>query len=818
LQDIKRFNDWFASRGWQPRPHQLQMLVHGLAGESALLISPTGGGKTLAGFLPTLVELAEPHDTTGIHTLYISPLKALAVDIARNLEAPIAEMNLPITVETRTGDTPHSRRQRQRIIPPDILITTPEQVSLMIADPTASHLLRSLRVVIIDELHSVVSNKRGVLLSLALTRLKSHAPRARFTGLSATVADPDALLAWLSPHTKLVLGTAGAPPDIRILASAERVPWSGHRAVYAIPEIYAEIKKAKMTLIFVNTRSQAEIIFQELWHANDDNLPIALHHGSLDVAQRRKVEAAMADNKLKAVVCTSTLDLGIDWGEVDFVVHVGAPKGSSRLLQRIGRANHRLDESSNAMLVPSNRFEVLECEAARHAAAEGAQDSEYPTVMKLDVLAQHILGCACAGPFDANVLYAEVISAFTYRKLARELFDQVLDYVATGGYALKAYERYAKLKRDPLGTYRLAHPLLAQRYKMNMGTIIGAEVLKLRLAGVRTRLGKRTVTGGRVLGELEEYFLSQLRLGDTFLFSGEVLRFEGLDEFGALATRAPGRDPMIPSYNGGKFPLSTYLAERVRGILADKSKQQHLPSQVKDWLNTQSWASALPRADQMLVETFPRADKHYLVCYPFEGRLAQQTMGMLLTRRLERWNAKPMGFVASEYALVIWGLSDISEMIVNDKLSLAELFDEDMLGDDLDAWLAESNLMKRTFRNCAIIAGLIERNFPGKEKTARQVTVNSDLLYDALRTHQPDHILLRAAWDDAAEGMIDVHRLGVMLKRIKNQILHKPLEQVSPLAVPVLLEIGRESIYGEAHDALLAEASDQLINEAMRLV
>ncbi len=814
----EKFKDWFAAKGWHPRPHQLQMLAHGLAGESALLISPTGGGKTLAGFLPTLVELADLHETNGIHTLYISPLKALAVDIARNLGAPIAEMNLPITVETRTGDTPHSRRQRQRIIPPDILITTPEQVSLLIADPTAAHLLRSLKAVIIDELHSVVSNKRGVLLSLALTRLKTHAPAARFTGLSATVADPAALLAWLAPQAKLVLGIAGAPPDIRILASAERVPWSGHSAVYAIPEIYAEIKKAKMSLIFVNTRSQAELVFQELWHANDDNLPIALHHGSLDVAQRRKVEAAMAENKLRAVVCTSTLDLGIDWGAVDFVVHVGAPKGSSRLLQRIGRANHRLDEASNAMLVPSNRFEVLECEAARHAAAEGAQDSEYPSVMKLDVLAQHILGCACAGPFEADQLYAEVISAFTYRKLVRELFDQALDYVATGGYALKAYERYAKLKRDIAGKYRLAHPLLAQRYKMNMGTIIGAEMLKLRIAGVRMRAGKRMVTGGRVLGELEEYFLSQLRLGDTFLFSGEVLRFEGLDEFGALATRAPGRDPMIPSYQGGKFPLSTYLAERVRGILADKAKQQHLPAQVKDWLNTQSWASVLPRANQMLVETFPRADKHYLVCYPFEGRLAQQTLGMLLTRRLERWGAKPMGFVASEYALVIWGLSNVSALVAAGKLSLAKLFDEDMLGDDLDAWLAESNLMKRTFRNCAIIAGLIERNYPGKEKTARQVTVNTDLLYDALRSHQPDHILLRAAWDDAAEGLIDVHRLGAMLKRIKNQIVHKALERVSPLAVPVLLEIGRESIYGEAHDALLAEAADDLISEATRLV
>ena len=816
------FTNWFASRGWAPRPHQLQMLVHGLKNESALLISPTGGGKTLAGFLPTLVDLEAPHKNDGIHTLYISPLKALAVDIARNLEAPIAEMKLQITVETRTGDTSFARRKRQRTNPPDILITTPEQVTLLIADPTAAQLLKNLRAVIIDELHSIVSSKRGVLLSLALSRLRSHSPHARFTGLSATVADPDALRGWLAPVNKppvpLVLGQAGAPPDIHILESAERVPWSGHQAVYAIPEIYAEIKKAKMSLVFVNTRSQAERVFQELWTANDDNLPIALHHGSLDVSQRRKVEAAMAENKLKAVVCTSTLDLGIDWGDVDLVIHVGAPKGSSRLLQRIGRANHRLDEASKAILVPSNRFEVLECEAARAAATENAQDTEYPMVMKLDVLAQHIMACACSGPFFADDLYNEIITAFTYRKLTRERFDQALDYVATGGYALKAYERYAKLKVDIGDKFRLAHPVLATRYKMNMGTIVAAEMLKVRLASIKNRTGKRIVTGGRVLGELEEYFLSQLAVGDTFLFSGEVLKFEGLDEYGALATRAHDRDPMIPSYAGGKFPLSTYLAERVRGILADKSKWQFLPHQVRDWLNTQSWASAIPNANQMLVETFPRANKHYLVCYPFEGRLAQQTLGMLLTRRLERWGAKPMGFVSSEYALVVWCMADASLMIKTGRISLAKLFDEDMLGDDLEAWLAESNLMKRSFRNCAIIAGLIERNFPGKEKTARQVTVNTDLIYDALRTHQPDHLLLRAAWDDAADGLIDIHRLAAMLKRIKNQILHKALDRVSPLSVPVMLEIGRESIYGEADDALLAEAADQLEAEATSLV
>ena len=816
------FQDWFATRGWSPRPHQLAVLEHTRRGENVLLISPTGGGKTLAGFLPSLAALSETAERRGIHTLYISPLKALAVDIARNLEAPVKEMGLPVSIETRTGDTPQHKRQRQRQNPPDILITTPEQVSLLVADPHAAHMLRDLRVVILDELHAIVTSKRGVLLSLALTRVAAHAPQARRIGLSATVADADALRAWLVPSAEapapLVLGHSGAAPNIRILKSVERVPWSGHSSLYAIPEIYEEIKAAKLTLVFVNTRSQAEMVFQSLWEANEDHLPIALHHGSLDVAQRRKVEAAMADGRLRAVVCTSTLDLGIDWGDVDRVIHVGAPKGSSRLLQRIGRSNHRLDEPSEALLVPSNRFEVLECAAALQAAKVNAQDTDYPAVHKFDVLAQHVMGRACAGPFHADQLYAEVTGAWTYRNLAREDFDKVIDYVATGGYALKAYERYAKLKPQADGALRLSHPRLVQAYKLNIGTIVEEEMLKVRLASVKKRLGKRVVTGGRVLGQLEERFLSQLALGDTFLFSGEVLRFEGLDEFGALATRAGGGDPMIPSYAGGKFPLSTYLAERVREMLADPRAWAALPPQVRDWLALQRFKSVVPKATQMLVETFPRAEKHYMVIYPFEGRLAHQTLGMLLTRRLERWGAQPLGFVASEYALVIWTVRDLSLLIDKGRIDLGRLFDEDMLGDDLEAWLAESNLMKRTFRNAAIIGGLIERRMPGKEKTGRQMTVNTDLIYDVLRSHQPDHILLRAAWDDAADGLIDVHRLGALLKRIRGPIVHRALDMVSPLAVPILLEIGRESIYGEGHDALLAEAANHLIDEAGGLV
>jgi ATP-dependent Lhr-like helicase len=823
------FAGWFASRGWRPRAHQLALLDTVSSGRDTLLIAPTGGGKTLAGFLPSLIDLAaqppKRAPARSIHTLYVSPLKALATDIARNLATPVAEMGLPVTLETRTGDTPQARRARQRLLPPDILLTTPEQIALMLSHRSAAELFGSLKCVILDELHALATSKRGDLLSLDLARLRTHSPELTSIGLSATVARPSELAAFLVPHkgqtatrlAEIVTAEGGVKADITILKSNADLPWAGHSARYALPEMYAAIKAHKMSLMFVNTRSQAEMLFHELWRYNDDNLPIALHHGSLDVGQRRKVEAAMVAGKLRAVVCTSTLDLGIDWGDVDLVINVGAPKGASRLSQRIGRANHRLDEPSKALLVPANRFEVMECQAALEAAEEGAQDTPPTRPGALDVLAQHILGMACAEPFDPDRLYREVTSAAPYQGLTREGFDQVLAFVATGGYALANYERYAKLKRTKEGAYRIAHPRIAQQYRLNVGTIVEAPMLRVRLARLKggARKSSTALAGGRVLGEVEEYFIEQLAPGDTFVFAGEILRFEDLREMDAIVTRAHAVDPKVPAYEGGKFPLSTYLADRVRHMLAERGAWSKLPDQVSDWLRLQADFSVVPSADEMLIETFPRGQRHYLVCYPFEGRLAHQSLGMLLTRRLERARAAPLGFVANEYALAIWGLNDMSEMVQDGRLDLARLFDEDMLGDDLDAWLAESNLMKRSFRVCAIISGLIERRHPGQEKSGRQMTVSSDLIYDVLRQHEPDHILLKAAFADAATGLIDIGRLGQFLKRIGGRIRHSALSHVSPLAVPVMLEIGRESVPGDVGDTLLRETAEELIAEAL---
>jgi ATP-dependent Lhr-like helicase len=464
-------------------------------------------------------------------------------------------------------------------------------------------------------------------------------------------------------------------------------------------------------------------------------------------------------------------------------------------VQRIGRANHRLTEPSKALLLPANRFEELECRAAVAALRAHELDGDRPRPGGLDVLAQHVMGMACAAPFTADDLYAEITNAAPYSALTRKDFDDVLRFVECGGYALQAYDRWRRLFRDSLGRYQVLSPRVAQRYRMNIGTIVEQPMLKVVLGR------------GRVLGEVEEYFAQGLLPGDTFVFSGELLRFHGIRETFVEASRATGGgQPKIPAYAGGRLPLTTHLASRVRQILADPREWRDLPPSVQEWLRLQQWRSILPEQDELLVETFPRGEHEYLVAYCFEGRNAHQTLGMLLTKRMERAGLKPLGFVATDYVLAIWSLEAAQ--------SIDALLDEDMLGDDLESWMADSSMLRRSFRNVAVIAGLIERSFPGADKTRRQVTVSSDLIYDVLRKHEPDHILLRATRADAATGLTDVKRLAEMLKRIKGRIAHRRLDQVSPLAVPVLLEIGREEVYGSALDTLLDSAAQALIAEA----
>lgn len=806
----QRFADWFASRGWAARTHQLEMVAKGRDGRHALLIAPTGGGKTLAGFLPSLIELSErppANSPRGVHTLYISPLKALAVDVERNLMAPIREMGLDIVAESRTGDTGVSRKQRQKVRPPDILLTTPEQLALLCAWEGARGLFEDLRCVILDEIHTLWPTKRGDLLALDLARLQALAPHMRRVGLSATVDDPDLIRDWMSPTARaadvdLVRGPPGPAPVVDTLISEGRVPWAGHTAEHAMAEVYDIIKRHRTTLVFVNTRFQAEFAFQELWKLNDDDLPIALHHGSLAAEQRRRVEAAMARGELKAVVCTSTLDLGIDWGDVDLVIQLAAPKGAARMVQRIGRANHRLDEPSKALFVPANRFEMLECQAAIEAIAENALDSEQPRVGALDVLAQHVMGCACSEPFDLVALYDEVRAAGPYRDLRWEDYEEVVDFVSTGGYALKTYDRFRRIVKGPDGLWRARNADTVRRHRMNVGAIVSPATLNVRIAG---RGGK----GGRKIGEVEEGYLEVLDPGDTFIFAGMTWKLVGVTGTDVLVSPAPNANPKMPSWGGSKFAISTFLAARVRRMMSDEARWRVLPDDVREWLEAQRDRSVIPGPDEMLLETFPHGKRFYMVVYAFDGRHAHTTLAMLLTRRLDRLGIGPLGFVCNDYALAIWALKPM------DRLDLDDLFAEDMLGDDLEAWMDESFMMKRSFKACALISGLIERRMPGAEKSGRQVTFSTDLIYDVLRRHQPDHLLLKCARADAATMTIDVARVGRLLQRVKGHIRHATLERLSPFAVPMFMEIGRERAPGGAAEMMLAEAAEDLIAEAM---
>ncbi len=786
----KLFTDWFAAKGWSPHPHQRALLE--AEARSTLLIAPTGGGKTLAGFLPSLVELAAgPHQ--GMHTLYISPLKALAADIRRNLDAPVLEMGLDLRIEDRTGDTKQSMRQRQRVDPPHILLTTPESLALLLSYEEAPRIFGGLRRVVVDEIHALAESKRGDQMTLCLERLETLAPGLRRTGLSATVEDPPALARFLGPDTHLLVADPGPPADIEMLETEQPPPWFGQGGRHAAREVLEQIRQHKITIVFINTRAQSELFFQALWAENDENLPIGLHHGSLSRDARQRVEAAMVSGALRAVVATGSLDLGIDWGDVDLVIQVGAPKNVKRLVQRIGRANHRYNAPSKALIVPANQFEIIECrvalEAVRHADLDGDPRPDAP----LDVLCQHILLTACSAPFAADALFAEIKRAGAYRTVSRAAFERCLDYCATGGYALRAYDRYQRLvERD--GKWQLRDPRAARDLRMNVGTILDQNNLKV------------AYRRGKTLGEIEEGFASTLVPGDTFLIGGQVVKYEGLREMTVQVSASGGKEPKIATFGGTKLAMSTRLAHRLLAFLNDRSAWSRLPEHTADWLDLQSRISKMPQADRLLVETFKRGAQFHSVWYAFAGRNAHQTLGIILTRRMEAAGLGPLGFVANDYALMIWALDPVEDP--------GSLLDQGDLREALDTWFSENMVMKRTFRIPARVAGLISQNQPGQRKSGRQATFSTDILYDTLRRYDPDHLMLQITRDEAMRGMVDFDRIEELTDRIKGRVDHVAAPHVTPLSAPLILEVGRVPVKGEAERRLLDEEIGALLREA----
>ncbi|MCW8090751.1 ligase-associated DNA damage response DEXH box helicase [Alteromonas sp. ASW11-130] len=799
----KKFADWFARKGWKLRDYQLEMLQSSWKKQSTLLVAPTGAGKTLSGFLPSLLEL-DSQPRKGLHTLYISPLKALTQDIHRNLLEPIEQMELQISAETRTGDTPSHKRQRQRKNPPNILLTTPESFMLMLSYADASTLFARVERIIIDEVHSVVANKRGDFTALALSRLSVLAPNVKRIGLSATIAEPHTIASWLGRSgepAEIINVPSPVKPKVSILTSSNRMPFGGYMAKYAMGDIYSAIEQSKTCLVFVNTRAQAELIFQMLWEENKLGLPIALYHGSLSKEQRRKTEALMAAGQLRAIVSTSALELGIDWGDVDLVIQVGAPKGVSRLMQRIGRANHRLNEPSIALLVPANRFEVLECQAAIDAIDAGQLDGDAPQPGAMDILPQFILNCACHEPIDPKEIYQQITNAAPYQAVSWEEFQKLLSFTRDGGSALRAYERYQRLVPNDEGKLVPANKRVMQRHRQNIGTIVEAGRLKVK----RLRRGNQ----GTIIGEVEEYFAQQLTPGDTFIFAGEVLQYEAIRDMQLHARPAKGKDPKIPSYVGGQMPMSTFLADNVKRLLHNKKEWKKLPVQVTEWLHLQAGFSQIPTPETVLVEQFPFRKTFYTLFYTFEGRKANQTLGMLLTRRMERLRLKPLSFSVTDYGLSISAIKQISAE------QLSALFQPDILGDELEDWMLQAPMLKRSFRQVAVVSGLTEQRYHSSQKTMKQVTFSTDLIYDTLREYDPDHILLSVARADAERELLDLRRLADMLIRYVGKTKLINLPKVSPMAIPIVLDVRSEQIKGAGTHALLEQADLYAEAEAM---
>ena len=786
---------WLQERGWSWFDHQIETAEHALARRDVVVFAPTGAGKTLAGFLPSFLDVDERGSNGQLHTLYISPLKALAVDVHRNIAAPIEALDLPVSFETRTGDTPQSRRQRQKKKPPDFLMTTPESLTLLLSYEDAGAYFSGLRFIIIDELHAFFDNKRGDLLSLNLARLATLAPRARRIGLSATIDRPKLARDWLCRRGgKIVTVPQAAVPVIDILQTENRIPWSGHMARHALDDVYSQIAGARMSVVFVNTRAQAEFVFQRLWQLNDRNLRIAVHHGSLERELRRKVEAMMAAGGLDCVVATSSLDLGLDWADVDLVIQIGAPKGVSRLLQRVGRANHRLNEPSRAILVPTNRFEYLECVAAQAEIARNRLDGAAFRRGGFDVLAQHVFGVACSGAFDPDALYHEVIRAAPYADMGRQEFDEVVGFVSNGGYALAAYPQYNRLATLKDGMVALREARMARQYRMNIGTIVESPMMKVKLRN-------------RTLGSIEENFVVNLSPGDTFLFGGQVLTFEGISNAAVMVSKARGGEAQIPSYGGGRLPLSTNLSLAVRHLIGSRRAWAGLADQIRDWLALHGSRSVLPDAKTLLVEIFPHRKRYHTVVYSFAGRNANQTLGFLMLRRMKRAGLRPLGFSMTDYALAVWSLDPPDEV--------ESLLNPDIMTEEFEEWLQDTPLLKRLFRDTAIISGLVERRHPGQVKTGRQVLFSSDLIYDVLRRHEPDHILLKAVRRDAMQGLIDAGRLADTLQEIAGNIVCQHLDMISPMAVPVIMQIARENtVHSDDGDELLSDMEEDIIRAA----
>ena len=770
-------SQWLKKKGWVLYEHQLRVINKISKVKSILLVAPTGTGKTLAGFLPSILDCTERKiKKKSLHTLYISPLKSLTYDIQRNLQKPINDMNLDLNIECRTGDTSYTKKKGQLESPPTILATTIESFALMMSEKNSFKFFSDLKYVVIDEVHSLINSKRGELLTLNLGRLKIFCKDLKLILLSATVADPKITSRYFCSNNKeIIFANVRKLMNVKILKTSKKLPWSGHMADHSREAIYKMILKKKC-IIFVNTRAQAELLYQNLWKINSSNLKIALHHGSLEKKLRMNVEQKMSNGEIDCIVATSSLEMGLDWSNIQLVIQVGAPKGVTRLIQRIGRSNHTLKGTSEAILVPTNRFEFVECFAALVALEKKDLDLSPEREGSIDVLAQHILGVACSTAFDINELYKSIINVWPYRNLDKKTFLKIIDFLKDGGYSLKIYQQFSKLKEVSPGRYQISSDKFIKQYRLNVGTIIESQMLCVKL-------------NNKILGNIEDWFIQKLSPGDTFLFGGKVLSFISLELNIVKVKASKSNNPKIPSYAGGRMPLSTQLSTNVKKIINKESIWNSFPKEVRDWLHLQKKKSSIPPLEGLFIECFPRKNHNnnieiYYVFYTFEGKNANQTLGFVISKILDSLGINALGFVCTDYALTIW---------VDKKIkSIKDIFKYKNFVNNIYHWLDDSSLFKRNFRKVAIISGLMDKGYPNQKKRFNQVLINSDLIYKVLKKYEKDHILFKATIEESKRDLIELDRVENYIKKIKNKIFINDLDRPSPLSIPLILEINHE--------------------------
>lgn len=804
--------EWFDAHGWRPAPFQREAWRRYLAGESGLLVTPTGSGKTLAALGGPLLQALQMGDSTArrrrgvaqlprLKLLWITPLRALASDTVRAMQAPIAELGVPWTVAMRTGDASARDRRLARKGLSDVLVTTPESFALMLSYPDAAQLLAGVRGAVVDEWHELLGNKRGVLLQLSLARLRAIVPAAPVWGLSATLGNLEQARDVLLPHSpgaaivayprrrRMTLETL-LPED------GERFPWAGHLGLSQLQRVAAVLQRARSSLLFTNTRSQAELwhrALQSVWV--DDPATLGLHHGSLDTSLRAAAEAGLRDGSIRCVVATSSLDLGVDFPAVDQVLQVGSPKGMARLLQRGGRARHRPGEAGHVVCVPTHALELAEYAAARGALANGRIEARIPPRLSLDVLAQHCVTLALGGGFEPDGLLAEVRGTHAFADLPDAAWTAVLDFVVRGGSALESYPDYRRVVHDDDGSYRVDDRRIAMRHRLSIGTITSDGSVQVRY-----------MKGG-YLGSVEEAFIGRLRPRERFQFAGrtlELVQLRDMTAFVRIAKRGEGR---VPRWQGGRMPLSSELGTEVEAILATTPQVPEMRA-LQPLLDLQARLSALPNPGMLLVETVKTRQGWHTFLFPFAGRAVHEGLAALLALRWGREAPNTFGWAVNDYGLVLTAQAEAWP----ETALLGRLLSTDGLIDDLAEGLNLAELARRQFREIARVAGLLPPSLPGRAaRSLRQLQASSGLLFDVLTRHDPGHVLLAQAEREVLEAQLDVRHLREVLNRCGDRALtvQRP-RTLTPLAFPLWAESIRGQLSTEDWRTRVARAAAQL--------